>query len=156
MPDQMDRLSFYTALYSVNNLQELEDLKEEMEDRFGKFSILVQRLFDAATLKYYSALALFEKVVIQRKIIIIVLPNSKKEEYYDNYFNSLIKYLYSHYGEKIKFSQQNDVFKLIINNQFVTAENMLDFLINFAKEIINLLKPETGDTLRISQNENTN
>ena len=38
MPEQMDRLNFYTALYSVKSLSEIEELKEEMLDRFGTYS----------------------------------------------------------------------------------------------------------------------
>ena len=35
MPEQMDRLNFYTSLYSVKTVREIEELKEEMIDRFG-------------------------------------------------------------------------------------------------------------------------
>src|SRR3990170_6139927 len=54
MPEQTDRLNFYTALYSIKNLDELEDLKEEMQDRFGSIPTYVNRLLLAATLRYYA------------------------------------------------------------------------------------------------------
>ena len=58
MPEQMDRLNFYTALYSIKNISELEELKEEMNDRFGPLPVLVQRLISVATLKLYASHAL--------------------------------------------------------------------------------------------------
>ncbi len=67
MPEQMDRLSFYTALYAIKNLEELEELKEEMEDRFGPVPALVKRLLMIATLKYYASYALFERIIMNRK-----------------------------------------------------------------------------------------
>ena len=36
MPDQADRLSFYTALFSMNRIEEAGEIREELEDRFGK------------------------------------------------------------------------------------------------------------------------
>ena len=36
MPDQSDRLSFYTALFSMIKIDELDEIKDEMIDRFGK------------------------------------------------------------------------------------------------------------------------
>ncbi len=44
MPEQMDRLNFYTSLYSIKEISELEELTEEMEDRFGPLPILVQKI----------------------------------------------------------------------------------------------------------------
>ncbi len=61
MPEQTDRLNFYTALYSIKSIQELVELKEEMIDRFGTMPLLVKRLVASALLKLYSSYALFER-----------------------------------------------------------------------------------------------
>jgi transcription-repair coupling factor (superfamily II helicase) len=44
MPEQMDRLNFYTALYSVKSLSEIEELNEEMLDRFGVLPEVVKEI----------------------------------------------------------------------------------------------------------------
>ena len=36
MPDQADRLSFYTLLFSIINIEEIDEIVDEMTDRFGK------------------------------------------------------------------------------------------------------------------------
>ncbi|MCK7527187.1 MAG: hypothetical protein MZV64_61055 [Ignavibacteriales bacterium] len=47
----MDRLNFYTGLYSVASLEEIEDLVEEMKDRFGALPMMVNLLISTAKLE---------------------------------------------------------------------------------------------------------
>ncbi len=138
MPEQMDRLNFYTALYSIKNLTEIEELKEEMKDRFGPLPVLVQRLISAATLKLYASYALFERVIIQRKNIFIILPRGQKEDYYKFKFVELMRFIIKEYKETIKFNQQKDVLKLVIQNNFESPEKLMDFIIELSKKVMNL------------------
>jgi transcription-repair coupling factor (superfamily II helicase) len=142
MPEQTDRLSFYTEIYSIKTIEELEELKDEIIDRYGEMPILVKRLMLAATLKYYASKALFERVIIQRKNISIILPRGDKEEYYKVKFLELMRYIIDKYKDKIKFQQSRgagpsakDVMKLIIENKFESPEKVLEYLIEFSKEI---------------------
>ena len=142
MPEQMDRLNFYTALYSITNVGEIDELKDEIIDRFGPLPIIVKRLIAAATLKYYASRALFDRIIIQRKNIFIILPNEKKEEYYSVKFIELMRYILDNYKDSVKFSQQKDVMKLVITNNFETPEKISDFLIKFSREIMKLFNNE--------------
>jgi transcription-repair coupling factor (superfamily II helicase) len=142
MPEQMDRLNFYTALYSITNVGEIDELKDEIIDRFGPLPIIVKRLIAAATLKYYASRALFDRIIIQRKNIFIILPNEKKEEYYSVKFIELMRYILDNYKDSVKFSQQKDVMKLVISNNFETPEKISDFLIKFSREIMKLFNNE--------------
>ncbi len=138
MPEQTDRLNFYTGLYSIKNIAELEELKEEMIDRFGPLPVLVKRLVGSALLKFYASYALFERIIIQRKNIFLILPRGEKEDYYKVKFVELMRFIMDNYIDKIKFNQQKEVMKLIITNNFKTAEDLLEFLIKFCKEIAGL------------------
>lgn len=142
MPEQMDRLNFYTALYSVKSLSEIEELKEEMLDRFGVLPEVVKRLVLTATLKFYSSFALFERVAIQRKNIFIILPRGEKEDYYKVRFVELMRFIMDHYKDKIKFSQQKEVMKLVIENRFEKAEDILSYLITFCGRVSKLFGNE--------------
>jgi transcription-repair coupling factor (superfamily II helicase) len=142
MPEQMDRLNFYTALYSVKSLSEIEELKEEMLDRFGVLPEVVKRLVLTATLKFYASFALFERVAIQRKNIFIILPRGEKEDYYKVRFVELMRFIMDHYKDKIKFSQQKEVMKLVIENRFEKAEDILSYLITFCGRISKLFGNE--------------
>ncbi|HEX9253057.1 MAG TPA: transcription-repair coupling factor [Ignavibacteriaceae bacterium] len=142
MPEQMDRLNFYTALYSVKSLSEIEELKEEMLDRFGVLPEIVKRLVLTATLKFYSSFALFERVAIQRKNIFIILPRGEKEDYYKVRFVELMRFIMDEYKDKIKFNQQKEVMKLVIENRFEKAEDILSYLITFCGRVSKLFGNE--------------
>ena len=118
MPEQMDRLNFYTALYSIKNLDELNDLKEEMLDRFGPIPSMVNRLLLAAGLRYHAAHALFDRIIMQRKVVTIILPRGENEDYYKYKFVELMRYILDKHGETIKFDQKKEKMKLIIKNNF--------------------------------------
>ena len=145
MPEQMDRLNFYTALYSIKSISEIKELEEEMLDRFGPLPTLVNRLIYAATLKFYASYALFERVIIQRKNISIILPRGEKEEYYKFKFLELMRFILDEHKTTVKFIQQKDVMKLVIQNNYESPEKLLEYLIGFSKEIINLFGIELKD-----------
>ena len=142
MPEQMDRLNFYTALYSVKSLSEIEELKEEMLDRFGILPEIVKRLVLTATLKFYSSFALFERIAIQRKNIFIILPRGEKEDYYKGRFVELMRFIKDEYKDKIKFNQQKEVMKLVIENRFEKPEDILSYLITFCGRVSKLFGNE--------------
>lgn len=139
MPDQADRLSFYTALFSMLRIEELEEIKEEMTDRFGKIPPNVERLILAAVLRFYSSFALFERVVIQLNKITIVLPKGDKGNFYQKKFIPLLTFINENYSKDIKFVQANEIMKFEMNNKFGSAEAAMNFLIKFCKEIIEVV-----------------
>jgi transcription-repair coupling factor (superfamily II helicase) len=152
MPEQMDRLNFYTALYSVKSISEINEIEEEIIDRFGPLPLLVKRLIASASLKFYASYALIERVIIQRKEIILILPREDKEEYYKYHFLELLRFVMDKHKNDVKFVQQHlssskgkDIMKLIITNKFESPEKLLEYLISFCKEIIELFKVQIKD-----------
>lgn len=142
MPEQSDRLNFYTALYSVSNLEEIEDLVAEMKDRFGSLPLMVSLLISSALLKYYASQALFERVIIQRKNIFLILPKGENEDYYKYRFTVLMKHIMEKYTGSVKFNQQKETMRLIITNNFASPSALLESLIAFVKEVSSVLNVE--------------
>ncbi len=150
MPEQADRLNFYTLLYSIKNIGEFEELKEEMTDRFGLLPVLVKRLSGNCTFKILCILCVYlRRIIIQRKNIFLILPRGEKEDYYQVKFVELMRFIMDNYKDRIKFNQQKDVMKLIINNNFKTPEELLEFLIRFCKEVADLF----GGEIQASEEE---
>jgi transcription-repair coupling factor (superfamily II helicase) len=139
MPDQTDRLSFYTALFSMLKIEELDEIKEELVDRFGRLSPNVERLILAATLRFYASVALFERIIVQLNKVTIILPKGDKELFYKDKFTLLLTFINKHYSKEIKFVQTNDNLKLEMNNKFNSPESVMDFLIKFCKEVIEVI-----------------
>lgn len=140
MPEQTDRLSFYTALYSIKSLDELDELKEEMEDRFGPVPELVKRLLQIAVLKYYSSFALFERIIMNRKNVTVILPKGEKEDYYKFKFVELMRFIITNHKDNVKFEQKDETMKLVIKNNFQSPEELLEFLIDFSKSVSKLFE----------------
>jgi transcription-repair coupling factor (superfamily II helicase) len=138
----MDRLNFYTALYSIKELNEVRELRDEMIDRFGPIPITTKRLIAAAELRYYASRALFERIIIQRNNIFIILPRGHNEDYYKYRFVEMMRFIVEKYADRVKFNQQKEVLKLIIPNNFEDPEKILAFLIRFSKEVSDLEVPQ--------------
>lgn len=135
IPSQSDRLSFYTQLFSAESLEDIDEVKNEIIDRFGSLPDMVNRLILAATLKYYASFALFEKIIIQKQIVSIILPAGDKEDYYKNKFLLLMRLILDEYKDLIKFVQRKDSMKLEIDNKFSSPEEVVEFLITFSIKV---------------------
>lgn len=135
MPDQSDRLSFYTALFSVLKEEEFAEIIEEMEDRFGKFPKIIDQLIKAAKLRFFASFAMFERIIIQRKKLSFILPQGEFEDYYKNRFPVFLKWILSEHSKEIQFIQRNETMKLEMVNKFSDASNTLEFAIRFCKEV---------------------
>jgi len=138
MPDQSDRLSFYSALFSMLNIEEIDEIKDEMIDRFGKLPVVVERLIDTAILRFYASLAMFERVVIMRDKISLIFPNSKNEDYYKIKFPVLMNFVMDNYSKTVLFKQVKETMKLEIENNFRSVEETLEYLRKLIKKIVDL------------------
>ncbi len=147
IPDQSERLNFYTSLYSAQSQDEIDELKDELIDRFGNFPEIVNRLLLTATLKLYASYALFERIVIQRKNISIILPKGDKEDYYKVRFIELMRFILDEYKDEYKFVQQKDVMKLVKENKSAKPEDIMNELIEFSKRVIKLFGSEINESI---------
>ena len=140
MPDQADRLSFYTALFAMLKFEELDEIKEEMIDRFGRLPVNVERLVLAAVLRFYASFVLLERIIVQEKKIIIILPKGERESFYRDKFVLVLDYINGNYSKEIRFIQLNETLKLEMANKFNSPESAMNFLIKFCKEIYEVIR----------------
>lgn len=141
---QAERLNYYTELYSIENLDEINEIIDEMKDRFGPLPSIVQRLIETARLRFYASYSLFERIIIQRKNIFIILPRGENEEYYKYKFIELMRFIMDEYKNEIKFVQQKEVMKLTIENKFSKPEEILSYLLEFCDKVIKLFGNDTS------------
>lgn len=135
MPDQADRLSYYSALFSIKEFEEIDEIKDEMADRFGKLPILVERLSLMAVLRFYASHALFERVVILRDKTSLILPKGENENFYRHKFAQMIEYISRKHPHDVNFRQEKDSLRLELKNRHVSPEKILDQISEFVKEI---------------------
>jgi len=153
MPDQSDRLSYYTALFSAVNVSEIDDIRDEMTDKFGKIPETVELLIYSAKLRFYASFAMFEKIVINEKMSSLHFPKPEREDYYVNHFATVMQWLTDEYSRDVRFYQKNKIIKLEIKNKFPIIKQNLLFLIEFcknaAKTIDNLI--DENETSKVIQ-----
>jgi transcription-repair coupling factor (superfamily II helicase) len=137
MPDQADRLSFYTALFSIIKIEETDEIVEEMNDRFGKMPDQVSLLVQAAQLRFYASILLFERIVVTKGKISLILPKGEREEFYTTKFTQLMEYIMNNYGRDIRLVHKNEIMKLDMQNKLDKPEVMLTFITNLCTELIN-------------------
>ncbi len=138
MPDQSDRLSYYQALFSMVKIDELEEIKEEMIDKFGKLPKIIDLLIQSAILRFHASFAQFERVVITRKKIVLVLPKGDNEDFYSNYFADLMNFIVKKYPDKIRFVQNKQAMKLEMENINETPEKALEETTKIILEILDV------------------
>ncbi len=139
MPNQSDRLGFYSSLFSMVNIEELVEIKDEMEDRFGKVPPMVERMISAAVIKFYSSYLSFERVIITEHKIMIVLPKGDNKIFYEEKFTPLLETVMSEYGNDFKLVQNKNSIKFELKNRFKNPESVLKFIVDFTKNIKNKL-----------------
>ncbi len=135
MPDQSDRLSYYTAMFSIIKIEEVDEIREDMIDRFGKLPLIINRLIQAAILRFYASITLMERVVILRNKISVILPKADKEEFYETKFEEFMQLILSKYARDIHFIQNEKVMKIEMQNKFRSPEETLTYVIDLVKEI---------------------
>ena len=77
IPDANQRLYFYKRLASLRDGAELDDLKEEIKDRFGPYSEVVENLFLVMSLRRVLKSYLVQQVsVSDSKVFLLFHPES--------------------------------------------------------------------------------
>lgn len=117
--DSVERLNLYRKLAGATDEQEIADWKEEMTDRFGPLPKAAQNLLMAAKVKLYASRNFFTKVTVRANRIWIVCPKTGSElgeEFYENRFQPLLKYLQEHHEDRLKVVQKNNRVRFVISN----------------------------------------
>jgi len=77
-----ERLDIYRRTYSAMSTEEIQDLRKELEDRFGEFPPEVEHLFQLVELKYQASMIGFTKVELMKNRLILTLPLQENEQFY--------------------------------------------------------------------------
>ncbi|OGC78802.1 MAG: transcription-repair coupling factor, partial [candidate division Zixibacteria bacterium RBG_16_40_9] len=76
--DESTRIEIYTKLAQINNLSQLEELKTELQDRFGKLTIEVENLLNVTELKVLAKERLIEKVALKKDNLELEFAETKR------------------------------------------------------------------------------
>jgi 23S rRNA (uracil1939-C5)-methyltransferase len=125
--DELTRLSFYKKLSNTVNDEEIENIKNEMEDRFGRLPKETINFFNLLKIKIRADKYKISKITITKDMIYMVISDSEMLN-----FSNLIPFLNEY--PNVKVGKNNDI---TIKNGFNNLKEALDY---FSKIIKSLMK----------------
>lgn len=78
-----ERLDLYRRFYQVATVEELQVLREELEDRFGEYPVEVELLLKLIELKVVASQLLVNKVEIHGSRVVLTFPSAEVKEFYE-------------------------------------------------------------------------
>lgn len=115
-----ERLDIYRRLYVTKNRGDVEEIREELRDRFGDFPEEVDQLLRQVEVKTLASRLHFAKVELSGQQLLLFLPESTDEFFYGKGddphapFQAIMQKLSSVNEEKFQLQQEGSILKLRI------------------------------------------
>ncbi|MGQ9818595.1 MAG: transcription-repair coupling factor [Candidatus Kapaibacteriales bacterium] len=136
---EADRFKIYKDLYRARSADELNQIRNELFDKFGRPPIEVKNLFLVLFLRMHAMGTGIEKITYRKNLLKIEFPPKSNEEFYNNVLPILIEFIHSF--PKAKLSERTE--RLILTITVDSFTNATEFLWKFKKTLQNLLQIAT-------------
>ncbi|MDR9407367.1 MAG: transcription-repair coupling factor [Balneolaceae bacterium] len=118
--DSVERLNLYRKLSEVENLEQIDEWKNELEDRFGDIPDSGTNLMKAAKIKFLASRLFFKKVTVRSDRMWLLCPKNESDlgdHFYDEgHFQSTMKKIQSFEDNPFQVVQKNDAVTFVISN----------------------------------------
>ena len=74
-----ERVAIYRRLLSVETIEEIESIKEELVDRFGRYPLIMENLFKIALIRVLAREKYLQRVVVKQNQIILIGQKIRRE-----------------------------------------------------------------------------
>ncbi|MCQ2144156.1 MAG: transcription-repair coupling factor [Bacteroidales bacterium] len=111
-----EKIRIYKELDSITDFKVLSQMKERLEDRFGKMPIELERLFDIVKIRQIAQKVGFEKVIIKNGIMIMFFISNQMNPYYKTGKMQRVFQNANSYGNTYEFKQSEGKMKFICRN----------------------------------------
>lgn len=137
--DNVERLNMYRKLAGTTKESEIDDWREELEDRFGAIPQAAQNLIKVAKIKLFASQNLFTKVTVRSNRMWLVCPKQNSElgvEFYESRFQRLLKKLQDQAADRLNVIQKNNRVRFVIKDipDLDAAADFLTFILLEPKE----------------------
>ncbi|HHY75100.1 MAG TPA: transcription-repair coupling factor [Bacillus bacterium] len=126
--DEKQKIDMYKRFRSLDTIEDVEDLQDEMIDRFGEFPKEVEYLFRISRLKVHAKKQKVESV-IQKKNEIWMLMDATPEQI------SKVVELSAKYVKYIRLGQEGDKLKIITEQRGQSIEGQFKVVESFLTEL---------------------
>ncbi|MBX3042405.1 MAG: transcription-repair coupling factor [Candidatus Kapabacteria bacterium] len=117
-----DRFMYYKKLYSLKNTSELEDIVNEIEDKFGKMPKPAKNLVFAVRLRIAALTTGFTRLIIKHNKLVCEFPPSDFKEYYDEVFPHIVDYLNQTEGVSLRQAKEKVFLEIPLRKRDETLE----------------------------------
>ncbi|MCR9132803.1 MAG: transcription-repair coupling factor [bacterium] len=118
--DNVERLNLYRKLSQANSEKEIDEWREEIEDRFGRPPAEAETLITVSKIKLFASRNFFTKVTIRADRMWCVCPKTGSEmgEYYykQKIFQSTLEKLEKTKPGKFQLIQKDDIVRFVIQD----------------------------------------
>ena len=118
--DSVERLNLYRKLSEAGSIQQLDDWKNELEDRFGPLPEEGQNLLTAAKLKFFGSRLFLQKVTVRSNRMWLLCPENEgrlgDHFYEEGHFQSLLAKLQEMEAHPYNVVQKKDTVTFVIQN----------------------------------------
>jgi transcription-repair coupling factor (superfamily II helicase) len=115
-----ERLDFYRRLYRLTDRKLIDDMRTELEDRFGEYPEEVEHLFNMVDLKLLAGEIGFPRVEIRSGALALALPEESRESFYgvdddpSSPFQKLMGKIAASKGKGLRLQPEGKIVKLIV------------------------------------------
>ncbi|OEH92635.1 transcription-repair coupling factor [Bacillus solimangrovi] len=122
IPDSKQKIDMYKMFRSVDTIDEINDLKKELKDRFGQYPKEVEDLFRVAYLRVLAKKAFVESITVKNKDIIIFVVKEKSK----NIDGSKLFAYTNQYRRAFRLGTDEERLKIVIDGKYGTEEERLE------------------------------
>lgn len=137
--NEADRFKIYKDLYRAKSIEEINQIRSELIDKFGRLPIEVKNLFLVLFLRMHALGTGIEKITYRKNLLKIEFPPKSNVEFYNNVLAILIEFIHSY--PKAKLFERADRLALTITVESFT--NATEMVWKFKKTLQNLLPTAT-------------
>lgn len=107
--DDSERLDIYRRLYRAETVETVDEIRVELEDRFGPMMEEVDHLFILSTLRVLAGSAGFRKIELSKRTVRFHLPDQTEKEFYEGgAFQSIMTMVEKGKSAKIQLKQEGE------------------------------------------------
>lgn len=131
--DATERFDYYKRLYNVETAAEINDIENELLDRFGLFPPEVNNLLYVIALRLKASALHFATVSWDQKDCSFIFPPEDDEEFYTEIFQPISEYVMKH---RDVFQMQQDSKQLKLVKKNVEAIDEVEATLNMFIELV--------------------
>ena len=135
IPDDTERFSYYKMLFEANNNAKLNDIKDELEDRFGKLPPEVLELLKVVRLRIAAINTGFTRIQLRANEFLIEFPSQTNKEYYEKVFPIVLDIVNGMDGFQLSQEKEKLVLTKNISSDLLLNQTNIDFAIDFLWKI---------------------